>query len=50
MEWAGGDDWEGFVDNLSTAGEESAFRVLKEEQKMYPSEWKWKGEHWRIAR
>lgn len=50
MEWAGGNDWEGFVDNLSSAGEPTALRVLKEEKKMYPSDWKWKGEHWQIAR
>ena len=50
MEWAGGENWETFIDNLSGAGDPTALRVLKEERKMYPSDWKWKGEHWQIAR
>ncbi|WVF69868.1 hypothetical protein IAT40_004649 [Kwoniella sp. CBS 6097] len=51
MEWAGGQDWEAYVDSLAAGdGEEGVLSALGKEGKAYPSSWKWKGEHWKIAR
>lgn len=50
MEWAGGEDWEGFVDGLGENGDEEVLSVLSNAGKMYPKDWEWKGEHWKIAR
>ena len=50
MEWAGGDDWLANVDSLAAGAESGAIRELSREGKMYPTGWKWKGEHWQIAR
>ncbi|WVQ97913.1 hypothetical protein IAU59_005030 [Kwoniella sp. CBS 9459] len=50
MEWAGGQDWEAYVDSLAAGGDEGVLNALGKEGKAYPSSWKWKGEHWKIAR
>ncbi|OCF37468.1 hypothetical protein I317_03855 [Kwoniella heveanensis CBS 569] len=50
MEWVGGQDWEAYVDSLAAGGEEGVLIALEKEGKLYPSSWKWKGEHWKIAR
>lgn len=50
MEWAGGSNWESYVDDLAEAGDDGAFKILRKEKKMYPTDWEWRGEHWKIAR
>jgi hypothetical protein len=50
MEWAGGVDWESYVDDLAKEDEDGAIKVLSKEKKLYPKDWEWKGEHWKIAR
>ncbi|WVR04508.1 hypothetical protein IAU60_001512 [Kwoniella sp. DSM 27419] len=50
MEWAGGQDWEAYVDSLAAGGDEGIVQTLVKEGKAYPESWKWKGEHWKIAR
>lgn len=50
MEWAGGANWEGWVDSLAEDGEKQAINVLGNQKKMYPKDWEWKGEHWDLAR
>lgn len=50
MEWAGGSDWEHYVDNLDAGGEHGVVEALRNSGKQYPKDWKWKGEHWKIAR
>lgn len=50
MRWAGGDDWEAYIDSLSAGGEGGVLKALGSQGKMYPKHWKWKGEHWKIAR
>lgn len=50
MEWAGGSNWESYVDDLASAGEKGAFKALVKDKKMFPNDWEWKGEHWKIAR
>ncbi len=50
MEWAGGNDWEGYVDSLAAEGAKGAIQALSKQGKMYPEDWEWKGEHWELAR
>jgi len=50
MEWAGGDDWESYVDKLADKVEDGVIKVLHKDKKLYPKNWEWKGEHWKIAR
>jgi hypothetical protein len=50
MEWAGGKNWESFVDHLGQGREKETIEWLKREKKMFPKDWEWKGEHWNIAR
>jgi hypothetical protein len=50
MEWAGGSNWENYVDDLAGAGDDGLFKILRKEKKMYPNDWEWRGEHWKIAR
>ena len=50
MEWAGGEDWERFVDDMDAGGQGALVHVLQAQGKSFPKEWKWKSEHWKIAR
>jgi hypothetical protein len=50
MEWAGGTDWEAFMDSLSAGGESEADALLQKHGKTFPKGWDWKGEHWHLAR
>lgn len=52
MEWAGRRGWEQWVDDLDegTDDDDAVVSVLKKQERMYPKEWEWKGEHWKIAR
>lgn len=50
MLWAGGADWEAYIDSLAVGAEEGVRIALKKSKKMYPKDWEWKGEHWHIAR
>ncbi|OXG87415.1 phosphoric monoester hydrolase [Cryptococcus neoformans A2-102-5] len=50
MEWAGGVEWEAYMDLLSTKEGEEAIHILGKDKKKYPDGWIWKGEHWNIAR
>ncbi|WWC87114.1 uncharacterized protein L201_002000 [Kwoniella dendrophila CBS 6074] len=51
MEWAGGENWEEFIDNLNDEDDEGlVLEQLKKQNKDWPKGWKWKGEHWKIAR
>ncbi|KAK8849385.1 hypothetical protein IAR55_004717 [Kwoniella newhampshirensis] len=50
MEWAGGADWEAYMDSLGAGAEEGAIQTLSKEGKRFPENWEWKGEHWKIAR
>ncbi|WWD07885.1 hypothetical protein V865_005992 [Kwoniella europaea PYCC6329] len=52
MEWAGGSDgdWQAYVDSLSSDDEKAVKKELKKQGKEFPDGWKWKGEHWEIAR
>jgi hypothetical protein len=50
MEWAGGSSWESYVDHLAQGRDKEAIEWLEKEKKLYPKDWEWKGEHWKIAR
>ena len=50
MEWAGGKDWENYIDEIAEDDEEDVIKTLRTVRKQFPSHWKWKGEHWKIAR
>ena len=50
MEWAGGDSWEQYVDDLESGRESAAIMTLQKSGKMFPKGWEWKGEHWALAR
>ena len=50
MEWAGGNEWESYVDSLAAENEKGAVKSLQKQGKMYPETWKWHGEHWKLAR
>ncbi|WWD20006.1 hypothetical protein CI109_104479 [Kwoniella shandongensis] len=50
MEWAGGADWEAYMDSLGSGAAEGAIHTLTKEGKQFPKSWEWKGEHWKIAR
>lgn len=50
MEWAGGDSWEQYVDDLESGRESAAIMTLQKSGKMFPKGWEWKGEHWSLAR
>lgn len=50
MLWAGGGDWEAYIDSLAGGGEDGVRIALKKAKKMFPKDWQWKGEHWHIAR
>jgi hypothetical protein len=50
MEWAGGKDWQDYVDNLDAGGQGGLMHALKGSGKAYPKGWEWGGEHWKIAR
>ena len=50
MEWAGGKDWKKFIDDMADEEEEVAVRTLRKKGKQYPKSWKWKSQHWHIAR
>ncbi|WVQ75211.1 hypothetical protein IAR50_004823 [Cryptococcus sp. DSM 104548] len=50
MEWVGGDNWETVVDDLAAKDDEELVHVLGRKDKQFPNEWKWKGEHWEIAK
>ncbi|WRT64939.1 uncharacterized protein IL334_001879 [Kwoniella shivajii] len=50
MEWAGGEDWEAYIDSLSSGDEDGAIKATAKQGKQWPRDWKWKGEHWEIAR
>lgn len=50
MEWAGGLDWEASLDSIAAGAEDGAIAELERQGKMFPKEWDWKGEHWKIAR
>ncbi|RXK35168.1 hypothetical protein M231_07580 [Tremella mesenterica] len=50
MEWAGGRDWQDYVDGLEPLGEKTALSALSKNGKMFPKDWEWKGEHWQLAR
>ncbi|KIR56490.1 phosphoric monoester hydrolase [Cryptococcus gattii Ru294] len=50
MEWAGGVEWEAYMDLLSGKEGDEAIQILDKDKKKYPDDWIWKGEHWNIAR
>ncbi|WWC67779.1 uncharacterized protein I206_101691 [Kwoniella pini CBS 10737] len=50
MEWAGGKDWQAYIDSLSFDDENSASKELQKHGKGWPKNWKWKSEHWEIAK
>ena len=50
MEWAVGEEWEEYIENLSQGGEGGMLKGLGAEGKMFPKGWEWKGEHWKLAR
>ena len=50
MEWAGGSDWEAYIDSLDAEGKDGAIKALAKHGKAFPSSWEWKGEHWHIAK
>ena len=50
MEWAGGSNWEGYIDGFTTDEEDDALQALTAQNKVYPKHWKWKSQHWKIAR
>ncbi|EIW65804.1 hypothetical protein TREMEDRAFT_35995 [Tremella mesenterica DSM 1558] len=50
MEWAGGRNWQDYVDGLEPLGEKTALSALSKNGKMFPKDWEWKGEHWQLAR
>jgi len=50
MEWAGGGNWEGYVDSLAARGKNGALKSLGSQGKLYSQDWEWQGEHWKIAR
>jgi len=50
MQWAGGEDWESYVDKLADDVEDGVIKILNKDKKLYPKNWEWKGEHWKIAR
>ncbi|WWC59432.1 uncharacterized protein I303_101988 [Kwoniella dejecticola CBS 10117] len=50
MEWAGGKDWPAYIDSLSFDDEKSASKELQKHGKGWPKGWKWKSEHWELAR
>jgi hypothetical protein len=50
MEWAGGKDWESYIDEIADDDEEDVIKTLRVTRKQFPRHWKWKGEHWKIAR
>lgn len=50
MQWAGGDDWESYVDKLADDVEDGVIKSLSKDKRLYPKDWEWKGEHWKIAR
>ncbi|WVW78657.1 hypothetical protein I302_100617 [Kwoniella bestiolae CBS 10118] len=50
MEWAGGEDWQAYVDSLSFDDEKAVRKELKKHGKEFPGGWEWKGQHWEIAR
>jgi len=50
MEWAGGDDWKKFIDDMADEDEEGLVKTLRRQGKQWPKSWKWKSQHWHIAR
>ncbi|ORY33024.1 Metallo-dependent phosphatase-like protein [Naematelia encephala] len=50
MEWAGGENWQTYIDGLSSGPSEGMYRTLGRQGKMYPKGWEWNSEHWKIAR
>ena len=50
MEWAGGDDWEAYVDSLAFQKQNQVEKTLSREGREFPKGWAWGGEHWSIAR
>ncbi|ORX39259.1 Metallo-dependent phosphatase-like protein [Kockovaella imperatae] len=54
MEWAGGDAWEDFVDSFQSDDEQDLRADeqdrLEAMRKGFPKHWKWKSQHWKIAR
>ncbi|WVN87040.1 uncharacterized protein L203_102216 [Cryptococcus depauperatus CBS 7841] len=50
MQWAGGADWEVWVDSMGEKEEEQVLDVLGKVKKQFPNEWKWKSKHWKVAR
>ena len=50
MQWAGGEDWESYVDKLADDVEDGVIKSLSKDKRLYPKDWEWKGEHWKIAR
>lgn len=50
MEWAGGKDWENYIDEIAEDDEKDVIKTLRTVRKQFPRHWKWKGEHWKIAR
>jgi hypothetical protein len=50
MQWAGGEDWESYVDKLADDVEDGVIKSLSKDKRLFPKDWEWKGEHWKIAR
>ncbi|ODN78369.1 hypothetical protein L202_04010 [Cryptococcus amylolentus CBS 6039] len=50
MEWVGGEKWQSVVDDLADKSDKELVHVLGRKDQRFPEEWKWKGEHWEIAR
>ena len=56
MEWAGQGNWQDFVDGLDTEQsddediDDGALDRLTALGKVFPKHWKWKSQHWKIAR
>lgn len=50
MEWAGGNGWNGLMDELEGLNEKAVKERVKQLEKSWPKGWEWKGEHWHIAR
>ena len=50
MEWAGGKDWESFVNSLASRDDDAVAKLLTKSGKRFPKDYEWKGQHWHIAR
>ena len=50
MEWAGGQDWEAYMDSLAFGSQEHIVKTLQGEGRAFPKGWKWGEQHWKIAR